>query len=132
MKKNIGCLGYLLLAGFLFFLVLNINYYRSDNFKIPAFGKSHRGMITSIDSSQANYQNYTFTYNIKLEDNAAKIIQIKKITRRSIQHISERVIVKSLDGKYDFTFSVESVLFMVVFGFILILSGFFLIRFIKN
>lgn len=89
-------------------------------------------MITSIDSVQANYQNYTFTYNVKLENDAKKIIQIEKITRRSLKHISERVKVKFLDGKYDFAFSIESVLFMVVFGFILILSGFFLIRFIKN
>lgn len=132
MFNKIGLLEILSAFVFLLFLLLSLNYYRSDNFKIPAFGKSHRGMITSIDSVQANYQNYTFTYNVKLENDAKKIIQIEKITRRSLKHISERVKVKFLDGKYDFAFSIESVLFMVVFGFILILSGFFLIRFIKN
>lgn len=127
MFKKIGILEIFSAFVFLLLLIFNINYYRSEKFKIQAFGESHYGVIIAIDSSKANYQNYNFIYNINL-DNSEKRIKINKIERRSLRHINDKVEIKFLDGKSDFTFSIEDISFMFFFGLILILSGLFFLK----
>lgn len=127
MLKKIGILEIFSAFVFLLLLIFNINNYRSDKFKTQAFGESHYGVIIAIDSSKVNYQNYNFIYNINI-DNSDKRIKINKITRRSLRHINDKVEIKSLDGKSDFTFSIKDISFMFFFGLTLILSGLFFFK----
>ena len=131
-RKKPGCLVYFLSLIFLVVLIFNINFYSSDDFKIPALGKKYTGTVKDIDSTKANYQNYNFTYIVVVKELKNKRVRIDDISKSSQIKKLETVRFSSFNGKHAFTFSAFSIIVILLFGVSQIATGYFLIRLLNN